>query len=321
MATSPTPSLGTTLGNSITATGNSLSNLAKNDVFGTFNNMDAAATNFVNTAKSLVQDFIPVEGAPPEWPATFGGTFAIKGNQSTPGLARGALTNTGVLYSNQNLTQVCDFKFVFTNGIDLGGLTNPISAITGAIKSGKLAAANMVRAAMNILNNELRLIVTALLSTMGSDPTGIVSLNFSISKKLLRKINQMITYAAQVAFDISVIVNLAEDIKSIIAWIESVPAKLKAVLQRCLANFMSSVSQAENTAKNIAPSITNTLNTQLMTTQATQATTAAGVSTSTIKLASGTSTADDITNVQNEIATHISSTPSYATIKQSSSQP
>ena len=80
-----------------------------------------------------------------------GGFFHTEGSQTTPGLSRGALHNSSLANNNADLSHVCDFKFTFADGISLSGLINPIAALQNAVKNGKMAAANAIRAAISQL--------------------------------------------------------------------------------------------------------------------------------------------------------------------------
>lgn len=197
-------------------------------------------TNLANT--SIINGGILIETNSPKWPSWYAGTYNTAGAQSSPGLARGALVNTGVSVTNNNLAHICDFRFIFTSGINLGGLINPINAFKQAIKQGKNAAANAIRVALSQLNTAFRTAINALLAGMGADPTGLMSLQFSLAKDVVRKINEITKKIAQMIADIATIYYLITGLQQIVEWIKSLPAQLQSILKNCLLNFQNSVN-------------------------------------------------------------------------------
>lgn len=197
-------------------------------------------TNLANT--SIINGGVLVETNLPKWPSWYAGSFNTPGAQSSPGLARGALVNTGIPVTNNNLTHICDFRFIFSSGISLSGLVNPVKAFQQAINQGKNAAANAIRIALTQLNTGFRTAINALLSGMGADPTGLLSLQFSLAKDVVRKINEITKKIAQMVADIATVYYLVEGLQQIIAWIQSLPDQLKSILKNCLLNFQNSVN-------------------------------------------------------------------------------
>lgn len=200
---------------------------------------------FVNNATTQIVNGILKEINPPQWPAAFGGNYLTQGIQTTPGVARGALTNTGVAYSNANLAHACDFKFQLD--INIGALIGAdLSALVGAIKAGKLAAANLIRASILQLQQEFNAAITAILSLLNLDTSGIASLSVSLVYDTGIRIQEIINQAAQILYDVSLVANLVKDLQQIIQWIESLPAQLQNLLKQCLSNFQSSLNSAKN---------------------------------------------------------------------------
>jgi hypothetical protein len=119
---------------------------------------------------------------------------------------------------------------------------NPVKAFEKAINQGKNAAANAIRVALTQLNTGFRTAINALLSGMGADPTGILSLQFSLAKDVVRKINEITKKIAQMVADIATIYYLVDGLKQIVAWIQSLPDQLKSILKTCLLNFQNSVN-------------------------------------------------------------------------------
>jgi hypothetical protein len=220
-------------------------------------------TNLANT--SIINGGLLIETNMPKWPRWYAGSYNTPGAQSSPGLARGALVNTGVSVTNNNLTHICDFRFIFSSGISLGGLVNPVKAFQQAIKQGKNAAGNAIRVALTQLNTAFRTAINALLAGMGADPTGVLSLQFSLAKDVVRKVNEITKKIAQVIADIATIYYLIEGLQQIVAWIKSLPDQLKSILQNCLLNFQNSVNETVASFKGATDltSLQNSLTSQL----------------------------------------------------------
>ena len=213
---------------------------------------------FVNNATTQIVNGILKEINPPQWPAAFGGNYLTQGIQTSPGIARGALTNTGIASTNANLAHVCDFKFQLD--INIGALIGAdLSALVGAIKAGKLAAANLVRASIMQLQQEFNAAISAILSLLNlTDVSGVASLSVSLVYDTGIRVQEIINQAAQILYDVSLVANLVKDLEQIVAWIESLPAQLQNLLKQCLVNFQNSLSSAKNAVLGVS-SITNSL--------------------------------------------------------------
>lgn len=205
----------------------------------------SSALAFVNNTTTEIVNGILKEINPPQWPNTFGGNYLTKGIQTTPGIARGALTNTGIAYSNANLSHACDFKYQLD--VNTGALIGAdLGALIGAIKAGKLAAANLIRAAVLKLQQEFNNAISAILSLLNLDTSGIASTSVSLVYDTGIRLQEIINQAAQIVYDVSLVVNLINDLQQIIQWIESLPAQIQNILKQCLINFQNSLSSAKN---------------------------------------------------------------------------
>jgi hypothetical protein len=216
---------------------------------------DSNTTDFVNVTSTFVVNGKIVEKFPPIWP--FNGSFNTAGTQTTPGITRGALINSGVYITNSEVAHVCDFKFNITGGFSLSALIPNLGLILGAIKNGKHAAAAAIRAVLARLNQLFRLAIDALLSSLNLDITGVFAAQFSLAKKIVREINEKIKVIAQIVADVAMVYYLIQGIKDIVNWIKSLPSKIQKILIECLTNFTNSVG---NIAKQVTGSITNTQN-------------------------------------------------------------
>jgi len=299
---------------------NNASNIIYNTVTGAITSAENAfTTSFVNAAPTNISPVGAVfELKSPQLPN--GGFFYTAGSQTTPGLSRGSLANASLATNNADLSHVCDFKFTFSLGLDLGGLINPIAALQNAVKNGKMAAANAIRAAISQLQQGFRLIVTGILSALNLDPTGVASLSFSTAKYYVRLVTEAINRAAQIVYDVSLIVNLAKDLQQIITWIETLPAQLKAIVAHCLTNFKNSLNSTVNNIQsqtNIHNITSGAIN------QLTNSTASYG---STLNSAVVNAVTNPTAASAGALTNHItetvaSATPSYGTTAKTASQP
>ena len=219
--------------------------ILQNTFTGSVNNINSTSlpsfTNLAATLNNPINAGIKVETNMPKWPSWYAGSFATPGAQTGPGLSRGYITNTGISVTNNNLAHICDFRFIFSSGISLGGLVNPITAFAAAIKQGKAAAASAIRAAISQLSTAFRAALDALIGAAGSDPTGMFSVQFSLAKDVIRQVNDITKKIAQMIADVATVYYLVQGLTDIVNWIKSLPDQLKSVLQSCLTNFQKSV--------------------------------------------------------------------------------
>lgn len=214
-----------------------------------------------------------VETAPPNSP--FASMMGLPGTQTTPSLARGNLNGSAIALMNNNLEHACDFKFMFTIDFSTFGLVNPVEAIQKALQNAKLKATNRLRSILKDAMKAFRLAIDSVLSVLGMDPSGQLSLSFQIGKDLLRTVNKAIQDVAEKVEEIMEWVYFAQQIEQLVNYIKSLPAKLQAMLSACLTNFNNSIKQVVNTFESIPSQILNATQGQIQTiasqfTQATQ---------------------------------------------------
>ena len=209
----------------------------------------------VNLAKTEIINFRVVESKPPK-PPTSQLQYVVDQQIIAP-LARGVVNGTAIQMSNLNFSHVCDFRFIvgfsFT---DLLGIPNFVGLIGQAIKNAKLRAAAKIRSAIQQVIDFLRTALEALVNAVGFDPSGQLSYFFSVGKDILYEINYYAKKIAQFIEDILVWVEVFKQISAIIAYIQSLPARIKAMVAACLTNFFGSV-------KNLVNQVTNLPNTVL----------------------------------------------------------
>lgn len=187
-----------------------------------------------------------------------------EGVPTTPPAARGDYANTNAYITNNTLTHSCDFRyFINLPKFDMIGLVNPVSAIQEAIQNGKNQAAQIMRVLLIQMTGKLRDVINKLLPALGLDPSGELSKTYSIAKDLFRKINAMIKKVAMIVETASLYVNLVKDITMIVDYLKSLPARIQAVIQECLTQFLSSVTNFVNQIKSVPGIITSNIDNML----------------------------------------------------------
>jgi hypothetical protein len=186
--------------------------------------------------------------------------FSVKlnqpGIQTTPPLARGDLAGSSIDLLNNNLTHVCDFKFIFDFNIDLiSGLINPATALRNAIKNAKLKATNRMRSLIQDSVQAFRKVLDAIIQALGFDPSGQISFYWSLGKDIIRTINEITEYIAEKVEIVLEWIYFAQQIKQLVDWILSLPDKIKAMLANCIANFNNSIKQIANDIKTLPSKI------------------------------------------------------------------
>jgi hypothetical protein len=300
--------MATTVTDAVTNATNIISNSVTGAINDAQNNADAIeSTSFSNVSLTNILDTgVLVEVHSPALPN--GGYFYNAGSQTTPGLARGALVNSSLLTNNNDLSHVCDFKFDFSAGISLSGLTNPFTSIANAIRNGKMAGANAVRAAIGQLQQAFRTGLAALLSALNFDPTGQVSLAISAGKALVRQLNAITAQVAQIVYDVTLIQSIVQNLQQIVTWIQSLPSQIQKLLQQCLTNFKTSLNNTNNTIKN-ASNITQTLNNLVQTATNNSNQQNSSTSSSMMSVINGSTNSSDLSSLTKMINDTVAAAP------------
>ena len=217
----------------------------------------------VNAGSTQLFGFRVVETAPPNSP--FAKMFGLPGVQSTPSLARGNLNYSAIQLLNGNLEHACDFKFIFTIDVTAFGLINPVTAITDAIKNAQLKATERLKNLIKQATKKFTAQIDKVLEALSIDPSGQLSLQFQVSKDLITKINDIIEYIAETVETVLEWVIFAAEIAALIRWIQSLPDKIKKLLQTCLTNFTNSINQIANNLQSIPAQIANATTSQIKT--------------------------------------------------------
>lgn len=186
------------------------------------------------------QSLTPGAVAEPNAPVLPAGVKANEiGQPTTVPIARGVVANTGISITNSKLAHVCDFRYALNFDIGLSGLTNPVSAIQNAIKQGKNNAAMFIAMLIEQLNDQFRLAINAIVKAMGFDPSGQLSTVYATLKFKLQDINDYIERVAKYVVIASTVKALIDDIQQIVTYLNNLPARLKAMVQDCIATFMN----------------------------------------------------------------------------------
>lgn len=222
---------------------------------------DPASTSYVNVLKT---DYSTTY----KW-GTQG--FLSSGNPSIPGLTRGALTGTGIQFTNNNLTHSCDFKFNISTNFSLTNLIPNLGILAGAIQNGKNAASAAIRTAITKLNELFRAAIDSILSGLNTDITGVFSSEFSLLKNISREINEKLKIVAQIIADVSLVYYLITYLQEIIDWINTLPDRIKNVLLNCLNNFNNAIQSAASNFTNSLQDVQNSFVNGLQTNAAQEA--------------------------------------------------
>ena len=170
------------------------------------------------------------------------------GEPTTSRLGQGVVANTILGLTNQDLSHVCGFKFNLDLKVDLnfGELTAArqlATAFDRGVKEGKKGVADAVRDEMQKAIKLLRTAINAIVEAIGLDPSGTLSISFSVAKNLLREVNQYMSDAADALEYVGKLVGIAQGIQDLIKWLSNLPENIRKTVQACLKGFQNSVQQ------------------------------------------------------------------------------
>lgn len=240
-------------------------------------------------------------------------SWGTPGTTSISRAATGDVANTVIAKTNANLSHVCDFRY-FVNlpslNIQLGQFTDPIRAIKDAIRGGKNKAAQITSLLLTEISTKLRAVIEALVSSLGMDPSGQASKTFAIAKNIFREINYYTEKAAKIAETASMYYNLVKDIQIVVDYLKSLPQRLQAMLNACIAQFMGSVNSFVNQLKVMPGVVSNQVSTLLnelgvSTQNNLNAATAAQANSALANTSSSTSSVANTNNITSIISTAV----------------
>ena len=140
------------------------------------------------------------------------------GRPSTPPLSRKVVAGTGVDRSNKSLVHVCDITHE-TNRVT-NAMRRQFSEVVAAIKEA----------------------ISALLKALGfADPSGEILKLTELAKDIARKIKKVTDFLKDVNSTIAEYLKIIRQIRAMIAYILSLPERLLAEFQQCLANLYKSL--------------------------------------------------------------------------------
>jgi hypothetical protein len=164
-----------------------------------------------------------IEVNPPK--PNFSGDAPSTGGPTNPSLSRGEIANTSISFSNSNVEHVCDVS---------GNIKYTIAYVSLGIKQAIEA---------------IRLAVQSLFETSSSSPfaDGVRGLISAIQAKV-KLIKKLIDKAKEVQADIA---DYIKQLQELVEYIQSLPARIAAILTQCISDALSSISGAINNAKGI----------------------------------------------------------------------
>lgn len=208
------------------------------------------------------QPLVPNAVAEPNAPELPNGVEAGGvGQPTTVPIARGIVANTSIALTNASLGHVCDFRYSlnFDLGVSSLGLINPVTAIQNAMKSGKNKAAMLIASLISQLNDQFRLIIKGIIVTLNLDPSGVLSSAYSYVKNIVRQINEITVKIAKVVETVSAVYYLIQDIQQIVNYLKTLPSRILAIVQDCIANFLGSITKFTNQVLAIPGAIGSTV--------------------------------------------------------------
>lgn len=213
----------------------------------------------VNVAKTEVINFRIVESNAPR-PPTSQLQYVVDQQIIAP-LARGNINGTAIQMSNLNFSHVCDFRFIMNFKItDLLGIPDFFGLINQTIRNAKIRASAIIRNAMQRAIELLRLALRALVDALGFDPSGQISFYASLAKDFLWDLYYYAKKIAQYIEDVLVWVEVFKQINAIISYLQSLPARIKALILSCITNFLSSVKNLANQVTNLPNNVLREVN-------------------------------------------------------------
>lgn len=171
-----------------------------------------------------------------------------------------SVAGTTIQIANEQTVHSCDFKFLINFAdLNIGVIENPITLIRNAIAQAKNKAAAIIQAALAKVVDGLRLITKSIIVAMNLDPSGQIARIFSILKDIVRKINYYAKLIAEYVGAVALVVELVRQLRQIIEFIRSLPARILAILKDCLTTFLGGVTDAINKVKIIPETISSGL--------------------------------------------------------------
>lgn len=202
-----------------------------------------AIPGFLSQAYNVNKGFSPQSKDPIKTDSPFGSSFVL-GRPTIGAAARGDVAATPMNVTNNLLDHACDFRYIINfTGINLNitAQLEAIQQIKEAIETGKNRAAMVLRATMTIINTALRDVINALLAAVSFDPSGTISLGYSLSKNILREVDLISQQTVERITTFATYYYLVKEITQIVEYLKSLPDRIKAVVQGCITQFLDSI--------------------------------------------------------------------------------
>lgn len=184
-------------------------------VMGQFNGVNAqnnTSTGFSPQLTPEQQALMPQRAA--------GVEHNVVGQPTVSNQSRGIITGTTINVANNNREHVCDIS----------------AEMDRAAKWVKFQYSTVVEA--------IRKAVRVILAKLGFNPEGVSSRLTEIAKKIAAEAKQIKKILKTINDATEIFIKFTEQVKQMIEWISSLPAKLLALLKDCLAELQKSLSKA-----------------------------------------------------------------------------
>lgn len=170
------------------------------------------------------------------------------------------VANTVVGWTNSNLVHACDFRFLINfSDLNIGVIENPITLIEEAIKDSKNKAAAIIRVLLSRLLDTFRVTFKGIIVALNLDPTGQISQIVSQARDVVRQINAISRKIAEYIGSAALMVSLVQELRQIVDWIQTLPAKVLAMLKDCLTTFSSAITTATSQIQAIPGQVSSSL--------------------------------------------------------------
>jgi hypothetical protein len=197
-----------------------------------------------------------------------------------PTVPPNSYTANGTMLSvtNSNLTHSCDFKFLINFAdLNIGIIQNPITLIEQSIAQAKNKAAAIISTAIAKIVEDFRIVIRGVIVTLNLDPSGQIAKAVSTARYYVRQINYYSKRIAEYIGTAALVVSLLQELRQIIEWIRTLPAKVLALLQDCLATFTKGITDATSQISTVAQQVGGSLTTAFVELQETAESTVAAI--------------------------------------------
>lgn len=144
----------------------------------------------------------------------------VIGQPTVSNQSRGIITGTTINVANNNRAHICD------------------------ISAEMKRAATWVKFQYSTVVDAIRKAVRAILATLGLNPEGVSSRLTEIAKKIAAEAKAVKKLLKTINDATDIFINFTNQVKQMIEWLSSLPAKALALLKDCLAELQKSLSKS-----------------------------------------------------------------------------